>query len=1014
MSAGTPLQKRLVISYLGLCLLFLVHLPYVVRYCQQLWNLDHYQFFPFAFAAFGALFYQRCLPKSFRWTAFCTTLVGADLALLVGGIYLDSPWMVYLGAVALTWAVCRSYADRQFDRSLGYLSLLLLITVRLPQNLDMDAIHWLQRTTTGVASRLLNYFGFLHLRMGNVLEFPGKRFLVEEACSGVQSLFTLLFLAIVITVGYRRKMFHTLLVLASAAFFAGVMNVLRVVAISVAWSDFQYDLSVGWQHDAIGHLALIVAAGLVYSADATIQFFCSPVPDIQGAGLSAVFWNPLTSLWNWLFLVRLRSMLPEAGSVISTKKEPMGYHETAEGRDRAGFADLLRPRNIVQWFLSFVESWFLSREYSRLAVAIPFLVVGVGSVFFVSWLRNAPSDLLVNSYQAAAEEALQQDDAAAAGLYLQGLVELRPLNPQNRFRLALHHVQHDQLAAAVPHFTQLTGNDGYNPARMWLVLQAQQAEPQIPLTDEQIEQQLRAVIDREPHHGPANQLLADLSLRKGQLKQAEDYLLKAVEANPELSLPLARVQQLLKRDADQVSARLDEAEALVQSKLLQDPGDVQARVTRADILVMRNQFAEAERLLKEGLTADDDERIRQALAALYSRLASDRIRTSLLNRELAQKLMVQAIQLHAQNETYAKQALSLTALGAMYSPPELQPSIDVLTAVESPTVEQRVLLGQLLAAVGESQAALDQLAPLLAEHPRLRPLQVQFLKVAGHGEEADAMIQQLLTEFEGSDSESTPNDVCDHAELLLAASKPGAALTLLQDSLATEAEATEQIQRRNLLLSRACVAVYDHDQQAEQLNEDSLLLLDQAITANGASLGIIERLARLSCSESDFATAADDRLTRILAAGNASASIYNLVGTNALSIDDLPKAKRYLERAYSLNPDDPMVLNNLAIALVRGANDSNRAKESQRALKMVDSALAIVPQQPDVLSTRGEILIAQQRWEEARRDLEVALSKRPKSANIRRLLVQVFEALDEPALAAEHARLLQQLTEEES
>ncbi len=108
-----------------------------------------------------------------------------------------------------------------------------------------------------------------------------------------------------------------------------------------------------------------------------------------------------------------------------------------------------------------------------------------------------------------------------------------------------------------------------------------------------------------------------------------------------------------------------------------------------------------------------------------------------------------------------------------------------------------------------------------------------------------------------------------------------------------------------------------------------------------------------------------------------------------------------------------MVLNNLAIALICGADGPSMAADSERALQLAESALAIVPQQPDVLSTRGEILIAQERWEDARRDLEVALSKRQKSANIRRLLVQVFEALGEPALAAEHGRLLKQLTDEE-
>ena len=40
--------------------------------------------------------------------------------------------------------------------------------------------------------------GYLHLRRGNIIELPDKQLLVEEACSGVQSLFTVLFLAVLI------------------------------------------------------------------------------------------------------------------------------------------------------------------------------------------------------------------------------------------------------------------------------------------------------------------------------------------------------------------------------------------------------------------------------------------------------------------------------------------------------------------------------------------------------------------------------------------------------------------------------------------------------------------------------------------------------------------------------------------------------------------------------------------------------------------------------------------------
>ncbi len=291
--------------FLALGILGAAHLPFVAVQCKTLWRLEYYQFFPFAFAAFAWLFHQRAVRGSFRWDIVNTGLVLADIALLAAGNLLPglapSPLAIYVGAVLLCFVVCRSFADNDFDCSLGYLILLLLITVRLPLGYDAEVIAWLQTATTRVGSRLLNFFGFLHLREGNIIEFPDKRFLVEEACSGVQSLFTVLFLATLVICGYRRKWLHASLVLASAFAFAGLMNVLRICTISVAWSEYQFDLSTGWQHDAIGYAALAAAAFLVFSADAFMDLFFFAVPDTRGLGVSSIHRNPFIVLWNKIF-----------------------------------------------------------------------------------------------------------------------------------------------------------------------------------------------------------------------------------------------------------------------------------------------------------------------------------------------------------------------------------------------------------------------------------------------------------------------------------------------------------------------------------------------------------------------------------------------------------------------------------------------------------------------------------------------------------------------------------------
>ncbi len=283
------------------CLLAAAHLPYLYAYFVELWQKTHYQFFPFALAAFAWLAWTRADGPTGQHTALKVLLILADVGLLVAAVLFAAPWMVAAGAVLLALAVCMTTRDRDFEISLAYLVVLPLLTLRPPLNYDLRLIQWLQSATTAVASKLLHHFEYLHLRKVNVLAMRGKELLVEDACSGVQSLFTVLFLAAMIVALNRRKIPHTVIVLCSGAIFAGVMNVLRVSSIAVAWHDHQFDLSGGWQHDAIGYLALLVAAGLVYSADAFLSFFTDPVPDAGTSGLSAMLVNPLTSLWNRFF-----------------------------------------------------------------------------------------------------------------------------------------------------------------------------------------------------------------------------------------------------------------------------------------------------------------------------------------------------------------------------------------------------------------------------------------------------------------------------------------------------------------------------------------------------------------------------------------------------------------------------------------------------------------------------------------------------------------------------------------
>lgn len=296
--------RNLLTGHTAILLWLFAHVPFVVFYFLGLWRQQtHYQFFPFAIGAFLWLFPSRKRPGKEHWGVIPWTLILLDVLCITVGLLRSSPWMFAAGMCCVLLAWCWVSWDEGYHRRLTYLALLPLLTLRLPANGDMEVIQQLQKVTTSVASQTLERFGYLHVRMGNVLDFPGKRFMVEEACSGVQSLFTILFIAALLICIRRRSLAHGVILLASGVLFAGMMNMIRVITIAVAWDSFQYDLSDGIYHDMLGYAALAIAALLLISADSFLSFLTDAVPDVSRPDSTGNFRNPLTAIWNLLFAV---------------------------------------------------------------------------------------------------------------------------------------------------------------------------------------------------------------------------------------------------------------------------------------------------------------------------------------------------------------------------------------------------------------------------------------------------------------------------------------------------------------------------------------------------------------------------------------------------------------------------------------------------------------------------------------------------------------------------------------
>lgn len=347
----------------------LMPLPMLISYFVTLWRQTHYQYFPALIIAVGLLVVARWdrklrLPDSLlAWALYLFALAAYG-----GGTLLQSPWFVAVGWVAMLGSWLRTHDDSQG----GWLGLLYLwpstwLLVRLPVNLDIDLITWLQRVSSQWSSYFLDFLRVPHFLQGVVITLPEATLFVEEACSGVQSVFSLLFCGFLLVAWLRRSPLLLPLYAVAGIFWAGTMNVFRIVVIAVARHNYDYDLSSGWQHDMLGFITLGLAIGLFASTDRLFRVIFFPVPSDSVGRVQTL--NPLQWAWNAAFA---------GGEAMTMDSEP----EIKPRRKRDWIANVTSAGKTANWLLASApivllllllapQSWMLINDLraGRLAVA---------------------------------------------------------------------------------------------------------------------------------------------------------------------------------------------------------------------------------------------------------------------------------------------------------------------------------------------------------------------------------------------------------------------------------------------------------------------------------------------------------------------------------------------------------------------------------------------------------------------------------------------------------------------
>ncbi len=307
---GSVDWKSIAIPY---AIAIVAQLPMLLLYGRNL-HLDkpHYQTFPIAILATLLIAWSRW-PKEAKMPFHRS--VASDVLLVLGLMFgiacvlFKFPSAAAASVMLLIASLLARTVDKETLKSLWPASLPMFVFLSLPGGYDVKLITTLQRVSAVCTSRLLDLAGLGHHMDGTVIQVPGREgYGIEQACSGVQSFFTLLFIAVVFIVVFRRPFFRSVILIASAVFWALFMNTVRIFLIPLG-DQVDLDLAHGFPHAMLGWSTLIVGALLLLSTDQFLLFLFGPV-DTE-IGRSGPFGRFITKVWNSLV----------AGSTLSTDEK---------------------------------------------------------------------------------------------------------------------------------------------------------------------------------------------------------------------------------------------------------------------------------------------------------------------------------------------------------------------------------------------------------------------------------------------------------------------------------------------------------------------------------------------------------------------------------------------------------------------------------------------------------------------------------------------------------------------
>ena len=292
-------------SWLYPAMIFGSQMTLVVNHFQNLWAHAEYQFFPLILMACLVFFLRRRNTDGIHnhYGGGQIAFVAASLIVFAVAVLLHSPWLATAAAILSCGSFVLRFANPTNVRGLLAAWALLWLLLPMPMGLDDSFRQFMQTNCSIISSRILDFAGINHLMYGNVLMANGERYFVDDACSGMRSLVSMVVIVSIYVVAMRRSIIPTLGLLSLTVVACFVMNAVRITSVIILDPKIAADLSSGWAHEIFGLGIFAITLVMLFSADGLMMFATAPihVPDVFERLEER---NGFVRIWNWFFVPR--------------------------------------------------------------------------------------------------------------------------------------------------------------------------------------------------------------------------------------------------------------------------------------------------------------------------------------------------------------------------------------------------------------------------------------------------------------------------------------------------------------------------------------------------------------------------------------------------------------------------------------------------------------------------------------------------------------------------------------